>query len=80
VPDDFAPGVVVNLRVDFPEEVDDLHARALELGAHELKAPWDAFWGARYSVFLAPGPLCVGVMSMPDAARRTSPPETRAFT
>jgi hypothetical protein len=64
----------VNLRVDEPDEVDALHRRAIDLGATELKAPWDAFWGSRYSVVLAPGPLCVGFMSEPDATRRTVPP------
>ena len=79
VPDDSAPGVVVNLRVDLPQEVDELHARAVELGADELKTPWDAFWGARYSVFVGPGPLTIGVMSKPDPARRVPPPAVTDF-
>ena len=80
VPDELVPGVVVNLRVDGRDAVDRLHHRALELGASELKPPWDAFWGARYSVVQAPGPLCLGFMSEPDASRRTPPPAIADFT
>lgn len=79
VPDDLVPGVVVNMRVDGRDDVDHLHKRSLELGASELKAPWDAFWGSRYSVVLAPGPLCLGFMSEPDASRRTAPPAIADF-
>ena len=79
VPDDFAPGVVLNLRVDTADDVDELHARALDLGAAELKAPWDAFWGSRYAVVLGPGPLCVGFMNEPDDSRRTMPPAIDDF-
>jgi uncharacterized glyoxalase superfamily protein PhnB len=79
VPPAHAPGVVLNLRIDSRDEVDRLHALALELGARELKAPWDAFWGARYSVVLAPGPLCVGLMSEPDPSQRAPGPEISDF-
>jgi hypothetical protein len=79
VPDELIPGVVVNLRVSDREEVDLLHGRAIELGARGLKPPWDAFWGSRYSVVLAPGPLCLGFMSEPDASRRTAPPPISDF-
>ena len=79
VPDEFVPGVVVNLRLDARDEVDALHRRALDLGATELKDPWDAFWGSRYSVVLAPGPLCLGFMSEPEATRRTAPPAIGDF-
>jgi hypothetical protein len=79
VPPETVPGVVVNLRVDDRNEVDRLHRRAIELGASELKPPWDAFWGSRYSVVLAPGPLCLGIMSEPEASRRTAPPAISDF-
>jgi len=32
-----------------PAEVDELFQRALQAGAREHKAPWDAFWGQRYA-------------------------------
>jgi hypothetical protein len=79
VPEELVPGVVVNLRVDSRDDVDRLHRQAIGLGASELKAPWDAFWGSRYSVVLAPGPLCLGLMSEPDASRRTAPPPIGRF-
>jgi hypothetical protein len=74
-----APRFVVNLRVEAREEVDRLHRQGILSGAEELKAPFDAFWGARYAVMLAPGPLCVGVMSAPEPGRRTAPPPISAF-
>lgn len=79
VPRERAPGVVVNLHVDARDEIDRLYRLALESGAEELKAPYDAFWGARFSVVLAPGPLCVGLMSAPDHGRRTAPPSITDF-
>lgn len=79
VPGDPAPGIVVNLRVDVRDEVDQIYRQAIELGATELKGPWDAFWGSRYAVVLAPGPLCLGLMSEPEAARRTAPPAIGDF-
>jgi hypothetical protein len=79
VPPELAPGVVVNLAVDGRDDVDRLHQRALELGASELRAPWDAFWGSRYSAVLAPGPLCVGLMSPPDPTRQSAPPAINDF-
>jgi hypothetical protein len=80
VPADLVPGAVLNLNVDSRTEVDALHARALELGAAELKAPWDAFWGARYSVVRIPGPLALGFMSPPEDSRRSQGPEVSDFT
>src|SRR4051794_6068053 len=79
IPDDLVPGAVLNLDVDSREEVDRLHARALELGARELKAPWDAFWGARYAVVRIPGPLALGLMSPAEQSRRTPGPDVTDF-
>jgi catechol 2,3-dioxygenase-like lactoylglutathione lyase family enzyme len=79
VPSDGATRFVVNLSVDAREDVDRVHRQGLGAGAVELKAPFDAFWGARYAVMLAPGPLCVGVMSAPEPGRRTAPPPISAF-
>jgi predicted lactoylglutathione lyase len=79
IPAEWVPGVVVNLRVDRRDDVDQLHGRAIELGATELKPPWDAFWGSRYAVVRAPGPLCLGIMSEPETSRRTAPPPIADF-
>ena len=77
--EDFA-GVVVNLRAEDSVAVDAAFERALALGAKGLRAPYDAFWGARYAVVLGPGPIVVGVMSPADPAARTSGPELSDFT
>jgi hypothetical protein len=68
-------GVVLNLRVGERSEVDRLHDLAPSLGGQPLKAPYDAFWGARYAVVSAPGPMVVGLMSEPDQAMRSAPPD-----
>ncbi|HET8618637.1 MAG TPA: hypothetical protein VFM27_06745 [Acidimicrobiales bacterium] len=80
VPHDSTPRVVVNLRVDARDDVDRLHQLGVDAGAVELKAPYDAFWGARYAVMLAPGPMCLGLMSVPEPERRTGPPPISAVT
>jgi hypothetical protein len=68
-------GVVLNLRVDERTEVDRLYQRALSLGGRSLEMPYDAFWGSRYAVIEGPGPLVVGLMSVPDQAHRGAPPD-----
>lgn len=68
-------GVVINLRVDERSDVDQLHERAIAVGGATLKAPYDAFWGARFAVVEGPGPLAIGIMSVPDPALRTLPPD-----
>lgn len=68
-------GVVLNLRVDERIEVDRLHERALSFGGRSVKPPYDAFWGSRFAVVEGPGPLIVGLMSVPDPAHRSAPPD-----
>lgn len=79
LPEDFA-GVVVNLRAEDRRAVDAAFERALALGAEGLRAPYDAFWGARYAVVRGPGPIVVGVMSPADPAARSAGPEPSDFT
>jgi len=79
LPDGFA-GVVVNLRTDERDGVDGAYDEALRLGASGLRAPYDAFWGSRYAVVEAPGPVAVGFMSPPDPARLEPPPEVSEFS
>lgn len=43
--------------------VDALHAALLDAGHAEQVAPFDAFWGARYSVVLDPDENPVGITS-----------------
>jgi uncharacterized protein (TIGR00730 family) len=72
-------GVVVNLRAGDRESVDVVFERALALGAAGLRAPHDAFWGARYAVVRGPGPIVVGVMSPVDPTARTASPHISDF-
>jgi hypothetical protein len=78
LPEDFA-GVVVNLRASDRRAVDEAFERALALGAERLRAPYDAFWGARYAVVSGPGPTVVGIMSPADPASRGEPPAVSEF-
>ena len=78
LPADFV-GVVVNLRTDDRDSVDATFERSLALGAECLRAPYDAFWGARYAVVRAPGPLVVGLMSPADPALRVAGPPLSDF-
>lgn len=73
LPRDFT-GVVVNLRAEDRDAVDASFEQALALGAVALRAPYDAFWGARYAVVRGPGPLVVGIMSPADPAHRREGP------
>jgi hypothetical protein len=74
LPPSFA-GVVLNVRVDERDEVDRLHGVALSLGATSLARPYDAFWGSRFAIVEGPGPLVVGLLSVPDEDRRSAPPD-----
>lgn len=78
LPGDFA-GVVVNLRAPDREAVDGVFEQALALGADGLRAPHDAFFGARYAVVRGPGPLMVGIMSPIDPELRNDPPSVSDF-
>ena len=73
-------GVVLNLRAENRAAVDASFDLAIEIGAECLRAPYDAFWGARYAVVRAPGPIVVGVMSPVDPALRVSAPALSDFT
>jgi hypothetical protein len=78
LPRDFA-GVVVNLRTDDRAAVDAVFEQAVALGAEGLRAPYDAFWGARYALVRAPGPLMVGIMSPADPDHRADSPKVSDF-
>jgi catechol 2,3-dioxygenase-like lactoylglutathione lyase family enzyme len=44
-----APSSSLAFRCVSPAMVDELYVRALALGGHGHKEPWDAFWGQRYA-------------------------------
>jgi uncharacterized glyoxalase superfamily protein PhnB len=73
-------GVVVNLRASDRDAVDAVFDKALTCGAEALRAPYDAFWGARYAVVRGAGPIVVGIMSPADPARRGAGPTVADFT
>lgn len=73
-------GVVLNLRAEDRAAVDASFEQAIELGAECLRGPYDAFWGARYAVVRAPGPIVVGLMSPSDPAFRGTPPALSDLT
>lgn len=72
-------GVVVNLRVDERADVDSTFDQALGFGASALHTPYDAFWGSRFAVVKAPGPLMVGIMSEADEKFRGPSPAVSDF-
>jgi hypothetical protein len=73
-------GAVLNVRVGERGDVDELHERGVLSGGRSLKAPHDAFWGSRYAVVEGPGPIIVGLMSVPDETRRHPPPDPHSLT
>lgn len=79
LPRDFS-GVVVNLRTEDRAGVDEAYDQAVSQGAEGLQPPYDAFWGARFAVVRAPGPVAVGIMSPVDPDRRSGPPALSDFT
>ena len=72
-------GVVVNLRAKDGEAVDAGYDKALGLGAVGLRAPYDAFFGARYAVVQGPGPIAVGIMGPMDQTLRGAGPAVSDF-
>jgi uncharacterized glyoxalase superfamily protein PhnB len=72
---DLAGRVVVGFSVTSREEVDRLYAEMMAAGHRGLRAPWDAFWGARYAIIEDPDGVAVGLMSPISDDRKTPPPE-----
>jgi hypothetical protein len=79
LPADFV-GVVLNLRVDQREDVDRLFAEAVAAGAEARRPPHDAFWGSRFAVVQAPGPMVLGLLSPRDPSHQGAPPAISDFT
>lgn len=80
VSDEVPAGVVLGFRVDSRDGVDALYERLTRAGYRGLRAPYDAFWGARYAIVADPSGVAVGLMSESDASRRSAPPEVGEFT
>jgi uncharacterized glyoxalase superfamily protein PhnB len=70
-------GCVVVFRVATREEVDEIHADLAGAGYKVQQPPYDAFFGARFTVIEDPSGNAIGVMSPPDPGLRrstTAPP------
>jgi uncharacterized glyoxalase superfamily protein PhnB len=76
---DVPAGVLLGFRVDSREGVDALYERVTGAGHTGLRAPYDAFWGARYAIVLDPSGVAVGLMSAADPALRSTPPDLSDF-
>jgi uncharacterized glyoxalase superfamily protein PhnB len=72
-------GVIVTLRAPNRLAVDELFARAVAGGATALRAPYDAFWGARAAFVEAPGGVVLGLMSAAEDEYRADPPDPSGF-
>ncbi len=70
-----APPVVLNLRLPSPDAVDATWADLTGAGYAGASAPHDVFWGSRYAIVVDPDGNHVGLMSPPDPAKRTAPPD-----
>jgi uncharacterized glyoxalase superfamily protein PhnB len=71
-------GAVYSFRVGTREAVDAIYDDLTAAGYEGQQPPFDAFWGARYAIVSDPDGNGVGIMSHPDAARRSAPPEPDA--
>jgi len=66
---------VLSFKVASREEVDRIHGRLDSLGYRTSQPPYDTFWGSRYAIVEDPDGNHIGIMSAPDPARRSAPPE-----
>jgi uncharacterized glyoxalase superfamily protein PhnB len=69
-----SPGVVLIFRTDTRDDVDALHDHMVGLGHPSHRAPFDAFWGARYAMLVDPAGNLVSLMSPQDRSTSTTPP------
>src|SRR4051812_5926165 len=69
------PVVMLGLRVPDRDAVDRIHADLTGAGYASQQVPFDAFWGSRYAIVEDPDGNPVGLMSPPDAAHRSAPPD-----
>jgi catechol 2,3-dioxygenase-like lactoylglutathione lyase family enzyme len=71
---DSAPGCVIGFRVPSRDAVDDHYRDLTNAGYVGLQVPYDTFWGARYAIVQDPDGNHVGIMSPPDASKRSGLP------
>jgi catechol 2,3-dioxygenase-like lactoylglutathione lyase family enzyme len=68
-------GILLNFRVPGRDDVDSLFEQLTSAGYGSQQEPCDRFWGSRYAVVTDPDGNAVGLMSPPEEAHRTAPPE-----
>lgn len=66
---------MLGFRVASRDEVDDLYAVLVDAGYDGRQSPCDAFWGSRFAVIADPDGRDVSLMSPPDGAFRSAPPQ-----
>ena len=72
-------GPLLGFRVETRGRVDELWAALTGAGHRGLRAPYDAFWGARYAIVEDPSGVAVGIMSEASAEFQSAPPEPSSF-
>lgn len=72
---DLPRGPQLVFRVESRDVVDALYAKLTDAGHRGLRAPYDAFWGARFAIVEDPGGVAVGLMSERSEAHRSPPPD-----
>jgi catechol 2,3-dioxygenase-like lactoylglutathione lyase family enzyme len=72
-------GPVLGFRVASRESVDATYERLTGAGHRGVRAPYDAFWGARYALVEDPDGVVVGVMSEASAEFRRAGPDLEEF-
>ncbi len=78
--DGVATGPFLGFRVSSRDAVDALYEKLTAAGHRGLRAPYDAFWGARYAIVEDPGGVAVGLMSESSEQYRSAPPATSEFS
>ena len=68
-------GAVYGFRVASRDAVDAIYEDLTGAGYEGQQPPFDAFWGARYTIVADPDGNAVGIMSPSDPARRSEPPD-----
>jgi catechol 2,3-dioxygenase-like lactoylglutathione lyase family enzyme len=66
---------LIGFSVGTRRAVDARYAELVAAGYEGRQPPYDAFWGARYAVVADPDGNDVGIMSPPEASRRSWPPQ-----
>lgn len=66
---------LIGFRVNSRQAVDDTFRSLTEAGYNGLQEPYDAFWGSRCAIVEDPDGRDVGIMSAPEDASRSAPPE-----